>query len=57
LYDGGHTQKWLLSDVEASRVTASLYLAAALVMVPLGFIIDRCGTRVHQSQIVPVQAR
>jgi hypothetical protein len=33
-----------MADVEASRVTASLYLAAALVMVPLGFIIDRYGT-------------
>lgn len=47
-------QKWGMADVEASRVTASLYLAAALVMVPLGFIIDRYGHRVTLTFVATV---
>jgi MFS family permease len=38
-------QKWHVSDIEAAHITASLYLSAAFVMVPLGFLIDRYGHR------------
>jgi MFS family permease len=39
-------QKWGMTDVEASQATSCLYLAAAVVMIPFGFALDRYGHRV-----------
>lgn len=43
-YRSHHTQKWGIDEVAASRITAALYFAATLVMVPAGFAIDRFGS-------------